>query len=54
MAKGRKCSECDRIMYAQTEKYEPMGTTVTYICRNGGCASVKRGYPSMDKVFEKN
>jgi hypothetical protein len=39
-------------MYAQTEKYEPQGTWVTYVCRNGSCKSVQRGYPASEKVFE--
>jgi len=39
-------------MYAQDEKYEPQGTWVVYVCRNGLCPSVKRGYPAKEKVFE--
>jgi hypothetical protein len=39
-------------MYAQDERHEPKGTWVTYICRNGDCASVKRGFPEKEKVFE--
>jgi hypothetical protein len=39
-------------MYAQDEKHEPRGTTVTYVCRNGTCASVQRGFPVKEKVFE--
>lgn len=54
MAKGKRCSECGSPMYAQTEKYEPKGTWVTYVCRSGTCKSVQRGYPSQDKVFEDN
>jgi hypothetical protein len=41
-------------MYAQDEKYEPKGTTVTYVCRSGACPSVKRGHPAKEKVFEGN
>jgi hypothetical protein len=52
MAKGRRCQECRTAMYAQTEKYEPKGTWVTYVCRNGGCASVKRGFPFSERIFE--
>lgn len=52
MARGKRCPECGDPMYAQDEKYEPKGTTVTYVCRNGRCASVKRGYPAKEKVFE--
>lgn len=54
MGRGRKCEECKQPMYAQDEKYEPMGTTVVYVCRNGQCPSVKRGYPNKAKVFEGN
>jgi hypothetical protein len=39
-------------MYAQDEKYEKYGTTVVYVCRNGGCPSAKRGYPNKVKEFE--
>jgi hypothetical protein len=52
MAKGKQCPECRSPMYAQDEKYEPMGTTVTYVCRNGVCPSSKRGFPYKEKVFE--
>ena len=54
MAKGKRCSVCNDVMYAQDEKYEPKGTWVTYVCRNGNCPSVKRGYPEKVKVFEGN
>lgn len=52
MAKGMKCPECKQIMYADVEDYQPQGTWVTYVCRNGGCASVKRGYPAKERKFE--
>ena len=52
MAKGKRCPVCKEVMYAQDEKYEPMGTWVTYVCLNGLCPSVKRGYPAKEKVFE--
>jgi hypothetical protein len=52
MARGRRCPECGSPMYAQDEKHEPRGTTVTYVCRNGTCASVQRGFPAKEKVFE--
>ena len=52
MAKGKKCPECKNSMYAQTEKYEPKGTWVTYVCRIGSCPSVKRGYPASERLFE--
>ncbi|MDQ1686222.1 MAG: hypothetical protein QOC82_2959 [Frankiaceae bacterium] len=39
-------------MYAQTEKHEPKGTWVTYVCRVGSCPSAKRGFPASEKVFE--
>ncbi len=55
MAKGRRCPACNHPMYAQDEKYEPKGTWVTYVCRNGDCKTVKRGgYPEKEKVFESN
>jgi hypothetical protein len=52
MARGKRCQECGSPMYTQDEKYEASGTTVAYVCRNGGCASVKRGFPAKEKVFE--
>ena len=52
MAKGMKCPECKSPMYAMDERYEPKGTTVTYICRDGTCPSAKRGYAYQEKVFE--
>lgn len=52
MAKGKKCPECGESCYAQDEDYQPQGTYVTYVCRNGTCPSVKRGYPWKEKVFE--
>ncbi len=52
MAKGMKCSDCQNAMYADREDYEPKGTWVTYVCRNGRCKSVERGYPNKVKVFE--
>lgn len=52
MAKGRKCPDCRTSMYAQDERHEPKGSWVTYVCRNGTCSSVKRGYPAKEKVFE--
>lgn len=54
MAKGKRCRECGDTMYAQDEKYEPKGTTVTYVCRNGRCPSVQRGFPAREKVFESS
>jgi hypothetical protein len=54
VGKGKHCQECKSSMYAQTEKYEPHGTWVTYICRNGGCPSVKWGYPMSERIFESN
>lgn len=53
VAKGLKCQICRQPMYAQEEKYEPQGTTVTYVCRNGVCPQVKRGgQPFREKKFE--
>ncbi len=51
MAPTKKCPECQMTMYGDEKKYEPRGTTVVYICRNGACPSAKRGYPSQEKVF---
>lgn len=52
MARGKSCPECRSAMYAQTEDYQPKGTWVTYVCRNGTCASVKRGRPASERTFE--
>ncbi|TDW66190.1 hypothetical protein EV653_6212 [Kribbella pratensis] len=52
MGRGLKCSECHQPMYADKEDYQPKGTWVVYVCRNGGCESVKRGYPYKEKIFE--
>jgi len=45
MAKGKKCPYCGTVMYAQSEKEEPMGNWVVYVCRNGKCGH-------SEKVFE--
>ncbi len=47
MAKGRKCPYCKATMYADSEKKEPMGSTVVYICRNNMCKHT-------EKTFESN
>lgn len=52
MARVKRCPVCKLPMYPQDEKYEAKGTWVTYVCRNGTCPSVKRGYPAKEKVFE--
>jgi hypothetical protein len=39
-------------MHAQEERKEAEGAVVTYVCRDGSCASVQRGFPSMERVFE--
>jgi hypothetical protein len=54
MAKGKKCPECHQSMYADKEDYQPKGTWVTYLCRNGTCPSVERGFPSKERVFESS
>ena len=54
MAKGLSCRECGEIMYADEEDYEPKGTTVVYVCRNGSCPSVINGRPWKEKKFESN
>ena len=51
MAPAKKCPECKYVMYAQDEDFQPKGTWVVYVCQNGECASVKRGYPYKEKVF---
>lgn len=51
MAPTKYCPECRKPMYAQDERHEPKGTTVVYVCRNGDCASAKRGYPYKEKAF---
>ena len=45
MAKGKKCPSCGSSMYAESEKEEPRGSWVVYICRNGKCKHT-------EKVFE--
>lgn len=52
--KKKQCSECRSTMYARDDKYEPKGTWVTFICRNGKCPGAKRGYPVMVKEFVSN
>jgi hypothetical protein len=52
MAKGLKCQNCKEVMYALEEDHQAQGTWVTYLCRNGGCASAKAGQPFKEKVFE--
>jgi hypothetical protein len=52
MAEGLRCPECGSPMHAQQERPGPKGTTVTYVCRDGSCASVQRGFPAKEKVFE--
>jgi hypothetical protein len=53
MARGLRCRVCNQPMYAQEEKYEPKGTTVWYVCRNGVCPQVQRGgQPLKEKKFE--
>lgn len=54
MAKGKACKQCNYPMLAQKEDYQPKGTWVTYVCQNGECSTVKRGFPQKDKVFEES
>lgn len=54
MPPTKKCSECKKVMWGRDGKHEPKGVWVTYICRNGECASVKRGYPNQVKEFVPN
>jgi hypothetical protein len=39
-------------MYALEEREDGAGVVVTYVCRDGACASVQRGFPAMERVFE--
>lgn len=53
MARGLRCKVCNQPMYGREDKYEPQGTWVTYICRNGNCDNYKRsGYAFQEKKFE--
>jgi hypothetical protein len=53
MARGKKCSDCSTVMYADIEDHQMTGTWVTYVCRNGACPAVKgSGYPTKVKEFE--
>lgn len=52
MARGKRCPECGSPMYPQDERHDPKGITITYVCRSGACASVQRGFPAKEKVFE--
>jgi DNA-directed RNA polymerase subunit M/transcription elongation factor TFIIS len=54
MAPTEYCPECGQVLYADEETYKPMGTDVVYVCRNGGCESVKRGFPYKVKKFVSN
>lgn len=54
MGRGLKCPECKMSMYADKEDYQPKGTWVVYVCRNGTCDSVKRGFPYKEKIFEES
>lgn len=52
MAAGNNCKECGAVAYADIEDYQPQGTWVTYVCRNGSCPSVRRGFPWKERIFE--
>lgn len=47
MAKGKKCPYCSSTMYMQSEKSEPKGNYVTYVCRTSSCGHT-------EKTFESN
>jgi hypothetical protein len=51
MAPVKKCPECKYVMRADPGKDEPKGTWYVYICQNGTCPSVKRGFPYKVKEF---
>ncbi len=53
VTRGKRCPECGSPMHAQEERPGPAGTTVTYVCRSGGCASVQRGFPAKAKTVEQ-
>lgn len=46
MARGKECPHCGAYMYAVSEKEEPRGTYVVYVCRNNRCSHT-------EKVFEE-
>lgn len=47
MARGRTCNQCGYHMYAQSEKHEPKGTWVWYVCRSSKCGwTVKEFEPA--------
>lgn len=53
MARGKRCPNCQSVMYAKNERLEPMGTTVWYECRVDVCPYYKRsGYRYGEKEFE--
>lgn len=54
MGKSLRCRECGEQMYADVEQYQPKGTWVTYVCRNGRCPNIKSGHPLKEKVFESS
>lgn len=37
MAKGMDCPRCGHSMWAKSEKDEPKGAWVVYVCRNNSC-----------------
>ena len=52
IAKGLECPECGRSMHVQDERADVGGAVVTYMCGNGACASVQRGFPAKEEVLE--
>lgn len=46
MAQGKKCPQCNSLMYALREDTQPKGTWVYYQCYNSNCKF-------EEKVFEK-
>ncbi|QHI35962.1 hypothetical protein IMCC3317_13100 [Kordia antarctica] len=46
MAKGKKCPSCKTSMFAQSEKVEPKGIYVVYVCRNGNCRHTEKTFES--------
>jgi len=46
MAQGKKCPYCNSVMYAQSEKSEPKGNFVVYVCRTSSCKHTEKFFES--------
>jgi hypothetical protein len=49
-----RCKECGKDMRRTLDGVGAKGSWATYTCTNRDCASVKRGYPAKEKVFESS